>query len=466
MPLLQLDPARAAVCASRRVASFVTGFDPASLADAEMRLVARSWFDTMVVALAGRRESASQRAQAYSAAQFGLGPRGSLPHARLWGEPVGAAPEVAALLNGVAGHVLDYDDVTTPMRGHPSIGLWPTLLALGDARDLGAERLASAYVVGFEVMCKLARTIGSKQYARGWHSTPSIGVLGATAAAAHLLSLNDTQTVQALGLAVAMSSGTRQNFGTDAKAFQAGHCGASATRAVLMAEGGFDASADALDGPHGYTALYAQGEDLEKALLSLGEGRRELLRSGLEVKQYPTCYAAHHTLDAVLALRRELRLSLDTVQAIDIETSRGALAPLIHHRPTTGLQAKFSLEYAVAAALADGGVRLSSFDDAAVRRPEIVAFMPRVRTREAPSGNLEPRYAEISMRLKDGRTLRHRAESQHGSAGDPLTDDELIAKGADCIAHAGRDLDARALFASALRMPQLKVRELLDTLAG
>jgi 2-methylcitrate dehydratase PrpD len=451
--------------ASRRIAAFAASFDPASLSEAEQTACARSWFDTVTVALAGRREPATERARNYVAAQFGVSDGASPSHARFWGERVGTSLEAAALFNGIAGHVLDYDDVTSPMRGHPSIALWPALLALADARDLPGARLASAYTIGFEVICKLSRAMAGKHYARGWHSTSSIGTLGACAAGAHLLRLDETRTQHALGLAVAMSAGTRQNFGTDAKSFQAGQCGAAALRAVLLAENGFDASPDAIDGPFGYLALYAHGEELAPELKSLGgPGAHELVRSGIEVKQYPMCYAAHRTIDGVLALRRELSLSLASVQSVEIETSRGALVPLIHHRPVTGLQAKFSMQYAVAAALADGGVRLSSFTDAAVRRPEIMAFMPRVRAHETSEGGLEPRYAQISMRLTDGRTLRHRVETQHGAADDPLTAAELVAKGSDCLHHAQRRLDANALFDTALQMAKQPARHLLDAL--
>lgn len=457
--------------ASQRIAAYAAGFDPGALTAEEQAACARSWFDTVAVALAGGREPATQRARGYVSAQFGLhepiAPPG--PHAtqaRIWGERAGTTLEAAALLNGVAGHVLDYDDVTSPMRGHPSIALWPALMALADARDLPGARLASGYLIGFEVICRFSRAMANKHYARGWHSTASIGTLGAAAACAHLAGLDEPRTANALGLAVAMSGGTRQNFGTDAKSFQAGQCGAAALRAVLLAEGGFDASPEAIDGPYGYLALYANGEELTHELRSLGDAARpsELLRSGIEVKQYPMCYAAHRTIDGVLALKREMSLSLATVQSVEIETSRGALAPLIHHRPTTGLQAKFSMQYAVAAALADGAVRLASFEDAAVRRPEVAAFMPRVRTHEASEGGLLPRYAQIAMRLTDGRTLRHRVETQHGAAEDPLSDDELVAKGADCLAHAGRRLDARALFDTAHRMSTSPARSLLDAL--
>lgn len=453
--------------ASQRIARFASGFDPQRLDAADLNACARSWLDTVACAIAGAGEPATLRAKAYLEAVHGLEtatpdrPRSA--RARLWGATTCTSIEAAALFNGIAGHVLDYDDVTSPMRGHPSIALWPALMAIADARDLPGRRLASAFAVGFEVICKLSRTMAFAHYAQGWHSTSSIGTLGATAACAHLIGLDEAQTVNALGLAVAQSAGTRQNFGSDAKSFQAGMCGASAARAALLAEQGFDAAADAIDGEFGYMALVAHGEDLQAGLSSLGATPLELHASGFEIKQYPMCYAAHRAIDGVLELRRAFGLTLDRVAAVRITTSAGGLVPLIHHRPVTGLQAKFSMEYAVAAALADGAVGLASFEDAAVRREAVAAFLPQVTASEA-TGALLPRFAEVSMRLADGRDLGTKVLFQHGSAERPLSDEQLVAKAQDCLKHGGRSIDATELYRTAQRMATLPARALIDAL--
>lgn len=453
--------------ASQTIARFATGFDPARLDEADLTACARSWLDTTACAIAGVAEPATLRAKAYVEAAHGVeaaaGDRPPSSRARLWGTAHSTAVEAAALFNGIAGHVLDYDDVTSPMRGHPSVALWPALMALADARDLDGRRLASAFAVGFEVICKLSRTMAFAHYARGWHSTSSIGTLGATAACAHLIGLDEAQTVHALGLAVAQSAGTRQNFGSDAKSFQAGQCGASAVRAVLLGEQDFDAAPDAIDGPFGYMALVADGEDLQPGLSSLGSTPLELHASGFEIKQYPMCYAVHRAIDGVLELRGEHGLTLDRVASARIVTSAGGLVPLIHHRPVTGLQAKFSMEYAVAAALADGAVGLASFEDAAVQRGEVAAFFPRVTASEA-DGALLPRFAEVSLRLTDGREVATKVLFQHGSAERPLSDGQLLAKAQDCLRHGASTVDATTLYRLARRMPTLPARALLDAL--
>ncbi|MFA6615590.1 MAG: MmgE/PrpD family protein [Hydrogenophaga sp.] len=447
--------------ATQRLARFSTRLDPASLRDSDLAACGRTWLDTVGVAVPGWREPAARRALAYAAQLEGLEP--GPKRARLWGHPGASSMEMAAFLNGVAAHVLDYDDVTSPMRGHPSVALWPALMALADGRGLSGARLPSAYIVGFEAICKLSKAIAQPHYARGWHTTSSIGVIGATLACCHLLELDLWQTSNALGLAVAQSGGTRQHFGTDAKSFQAGMCGAAAVRSALLAEQGLDASESALDGPFGFTALHGNGESLADALSALGESPFELHTSGVEVKRFPMCYATHRAIDGVLSLRRDHGLTLRDVRRVDVETSAGGLIPLIHHRPGTGLQAKFSMEYAVAAALADAGVRLSSFTDEAVRRPEIVDFMARVNATEC-QGALFPRFSLVRLELVSGDVLERRVEVQHGAAADPLTDDELIEKVADCLSLGGCGADPRKLLHLASGMRRHSAAVLLDSL--
>ncbi|MGN6459174.1 MAG: MmgE/PrpD family protein, partial [Achromobacter mucicolens] len=390
---------------SEQIGTFSAAFNVASLTPALRHQCARSLLDTYAVGVAGKRELASLRAMAYLVT---LGAGGD---ASLWGCPERATAEAAAFYNGVAAHVLDYDDVTSPLRGHPSVVLWPALIALGEAESIVMGRMQSAYVVGFEVMCKLAKAAAVQAYAKGWHVTASIGIIGATAAVAHLLRLDAQQTAHAIGIAVAQAAGTRANFGSDAKSFQAGHANAAALRAARLAQAGFTSSRDAMDAQQGYAALYGQGQDLSAALETLGQAPLELSASGLEVKKYPLCYATHRTLDGLLDLRKEHGITLADVERVEIETSPGALVPLIHHRPTTGLQGKFSLEYAVAAALLDGQIGLATFKDENVQRAAIQNFLPSVQGRSATGESIMPRWAFVSVYLRDGKRLERRIDA-------------------------------------------------------
>ncbi|MCZ2498812.1 MmgE/PrpD family protein [Xylophilus sp. Kf1] len=440
---------------------YAAAFDPALLGADLLERVGRAVVDTCAVGLAGQGEPASQRGWRYARTAGGDG--GGALAARCWGRAQTLPLEFAALYNGIAAHVLDYDDVTSPLRGHPSVAMLPALVALGETLDASGRELAGAYVVGFEVICRLARAIGLRHYAKGWHSTATIGGLGCAVACARLLGLDAVRTSHAIGLAVAQAAGARANFGTHAKAFQAGHANALGLRAALLAREGFDAAPDILEAGFGYAALYGHGESLVQAMAGLGTGPSALEHDGIEVKKYPLCYATHRTLDGVLDLRAAWGLELAQVKSVQVRTSANALTPLIHPRPRTCLEGKFSMQYAVAAALADGRVGLSSFTDAAVQRAELQRFFPAVTTSEA-SGELLPRWAEIDIVLHDGRQLRQRVDGLRGSAQQPLTAAELRAKFHDCVAFGAVDIDADAFCDHAMHLGDTRVRTLAAAL--
>jgi 2-methylcitrate dehydratase PrpD len=452
---------------SERIARFSCRLMPEHVGPELQRQVGRALIDTVGVALAGRGEAVSRSVWRYGvstsgaqAARIGAGP---------WGSRERWPAEVAALYNGVAGHVLDFDDVTSPLRGHPSIALLPPLVALAQERDLPGSRLASAYVVGFEVMVRLARAMVHDHYAKGWHATTTLGTVGSAVACCHLLGLSEAQTVSAIGLAVAQAAGTRGNFGTMAKSYQAGHCGASAVRAALLAELGVDGAPDALDGPQGFACLYGASEDLGPALEGLefvGDTHGaafELAVSGLEVKKYPMCYAAHRAIDGMLDLRAEHGFRADAVRGIHVTANRRAFVPLIHDRPRTGLEGKFSMQYAMAAALLDGHVRLSSFTDEQVQRPEAQELLRRVSCAE-DAGAETPRWNVLELRLVSGAVLRKEVRELRGSSTSPLSDAELRDKWQDCLAFAGTSDWGEAFFDAALRINQGRVHELMELL--
>lgn len=441
--------------ASYRIADFLLGFGAHALDAAHVNQTARAMIDTVSVAYAGRHEPASVIMLDYL-----RGRRGDSETAA-WGTGEQLPLEEAVLYNGTAGHVLDFDDVTSPMRGHPSIALLPALLALSDAYDKTGMQLAAAFVAGFEVMIKLSKSMVADHYAKGWHSTASVGTLGSTAACAHLLGLSREQIVSALGLAVAQSGGTRANFGTMAKSFQAGQCGAAAVRSVLLAKRGFDSSPLAVNGPHGYMTLYANGEDLNAQLDTLGSDSLEVIDSGLEIKKYPLCYATHRTIDGVLDLRSEFGLTVDQIKHVDVTSNYRAMVPLIHPRPQTGLEAKFSMHYAVAAAIHDGHVKLGSFTDVAVLRPSIQQFFEKVHTKE-DGGSASPRWNRIVIVTKSGKTLEKRVTQLRGGSNSPLTHAELLDKATDCLLHGGCHESPKAFFDAALAIEHTRVRDILS----
>lgn len=436
--------------ASARIAAFGASFAAAQLTTAQRHQAYRALLDTVACAIAGRNDEAPRLAAAYMRNCTGAGP------ATVWatGEPL--HPEGAAFVNGVAAHVLDYDDVMTPMRGHISVAMVPALCALAQMTGAKGERFGSAYLAGFELMAKFARVMALPHYSRGWHSTSALGVLGSTLACSVLLGLSETQTSHALGLAVAQAAGSRQNFGAMAKSFQAGQCNAAAVRAVLMAQSGFTSSPDAIDGKFGYLALYASGEDVSPALSKLGTPPLEIDAMGIDIKKYPCCYAIHRALDGLLALRKAHALTPANVARIAITNSAGGLDALLPQPPVNGLQAKFNMAYCMAAALLDGAIRLASFDDAQVMRPAVRALLPKVSLDEAP-GAILPRWSHVRIELANGQVLERRVNTARGDAGDPLSDVELVEKVADCFDFGDFAADAAAFAQQVFGLAQRRV---------
>lgn len=430
-----------------RIANFSVGFDPGYVSEDMRKACALTLLDTYAVAVAGVAEPAYIAARRYLSSLEGIAEY----RATAWGDSSVMPVEAAALVNGIAAHVLDYDDVSAVLRGHPSVVLWPALACLAEAENVATKRLASAYVVGFEVMIKLARAYAMEHYAAGWHSTASIGIIGATAACAHLLQLNEAETGHAIGLAAAQAGGIRQNVGTQAKSFQAGQANAAAVRSALMARAGFESSTEALDGEFGYFTLYAQKKLADGVLNSLGEPLLEFSRCGVDIKKYPMCYATHRALDAVFDLMAAHDIEPQNVDAVNVKTSSAALVPLIHPFPQKGLEGKFSMQYGVAAALLDGRIRLDSFSDMAVQRPGITALMPRITSEETLEPST-PRWAEVSIKMKGGTSYVQRVETLRGSAAAPLSEAEMIGKVQDCLTWARRSDDAARVFAAAMRL--------------
>lgn len=445
--------------ASEKIGAFVGSAATKLSAQEVVHQAARAFVDTFAVAVAGRLEPASQIVRDYVVSGACGGP------STLWTTGERVRPEDAALVNGVVAHVLDYDDVTSPQRGHPSVVLMPALIALGEAEGATGAQLSAAYAVGLEVIVKLSRAMAFDHYARGWHSTSTIGVLGAATGCAHLLRLDAERAAAAIGIAVSQASGARRSFGTMCKSLQPASAAAAAIRSARLAALGFTAPADAMEGTYGFMDLYGNGENLQAQLDALGEQPLELSRAGLEVKKYPCCYATHRAIQGVLDMDQEQPIHSSEVERVRVTVQPKGLAPLIHKRPWHGLEAKFSMEYVVSAAILDKAVRLESFADSAVQRPEAQSLLRKVETYEE-GGEPWPRRALVEVSLKNGETRSIRVEALRGSAQLPLTEAELEGKLRDCVAFSGFEMNVDGFLADAWNWGDRPIQSLFRHISG
>jgi 2-methylcitrate dehydratase PrpD len=335
-------------------------------------------------------------------------------------------------------HALDFDDVNWSMSGHPTVPLLPAVLALGQEVHASGPEVLLAYTLGFEVETKVGLGVNPQHYDLGWHATSTLGTLGAAAACAKLLRLDVEHTRMALGIAASTAAGLRQNFGTMTKPLHPGQAAMNGVTAAQLAQLGWTADADILEAPYGFCQLYAgAGQyNLDHIVKRLGNPF-ELLASGVAIKQYPCCAFTHRALDGMLALVQQHKLSADGVVAVDCCVGQPTLAVLMHTRPQTGLEGKFSMQYCLAAALLDKRIGLLSFSDEKVRRPVAQQLFDRITMTLHPEAQRQGTNGEelpvtVTVTLQDGRRLTTQVQYPKGHPASPLSAIALQEKFEDC----------------------------------
>jgi 2-methylcitrate dehydratase PrpD len=417
---------------------------------------ATAFKDTCGVMLAGAVEPAARMMQSM-AEDEGAG------KCLVVGTHLRTSPGFAALANGVAAHSLDYDDMCFVSLAHPSCALVPVILAAGEIVQASGTAILDAYVVGFELECRLGNVMNPRHYhQRGWHCTSSIGTVGAAAAVARVLGL-DAQAVQhALGIAASSACGLKENLGTMVKPLHAGMAARNGLMAAQLAQRGFTSSPQALDGPQGYlAAMDSEHATLDSAAADLGI-RWEILDTGVTVKLYPSCAATHPPLDALIDLKRRERFTADQVQAIDVEVDSMTPRLLIHPNPTTGLEAKFSMPFCAAAAVVYSRVGIDTFDVDHITNHDVQSLMPRVtlRANDAFDQAAPLSQARVTVRLRDGRVFSQAADGARGYPGR-LTNEELATKFAGCATRTLSETAANTAWAALSNLDTLAdVRDL------
>jgi len=343
--------------------------------------------------------------------------------ARLIGRSERASRLTAALVNGAAGHALDFDDTHTTMSGHPSVPVLPALLALSDAERIHGRALLTALVAGIELECRLGALLGFGHYAAGFHSTGTVGTFGAAAACAHLLGLDEDAWSQALGLAGTQAAGLRCSFGTMAKPLHAGRAASAGLLAALLARRGFTAQPQILEVSQGFAATHA-GAEPSIAILDQYAGRF-LIRETL-FKYHAACYLTHAAIEAAAQLRKQGHTDADAIGAVEVHVSPVLLGVCNIEAPTTGLEGKFSLRATTALALlGDDTSDLATYSDAKMREPRLIALRDRVRV--VPTEESTPTQARVVVETQ-GRHAEASADTGIPAADLALQSDKLRRK--------------------------------------
>jgi 2-methylcitrate dehydratase PrpD len=417
---------------------FVASLDPAAIPAEAGRTVRRGIADMVGVLYAGRDEPVVGHALAMTA----VGPAGE---SRVLGDRGQASAPDAAFVNATAAHALDYDD--TGLDGHPSVVLGPAVLAEGEARGRTWAEVLAAYVAGYEVWAELSGRDADRHHGKGWHPTAVFGTVACAAAGARLHRLDAAQAAHALGIAASMAAGLVSNFGSMTKPLQVGWAARNGLLAARLAARGVTASADALESPRGFLAAISPAGRVRLGGDAAAGAPWQILQQGLNIKRYPVCYALHRAVDAALALRPALvadpsagwagTAAIQRIVRIDVELGHLQAAMLRASRPTTGLDAKFSAEYALACALARGHLGLADLNDDAVRAPDLQALLQRVHVHPVAAQDAqEPLFSPadvVRVTLDGGRLLVSAPVARAlGHASRPIDEAALRVKFDDC----------------------------------
>jgi len=347
---------------------------------------------------------------------------GGAPVAPVIGRSVRADAHFAALADGFAAHVDDYDDTHLATVIHPAAAVVATLLALAPSTAPSGAAAMRAFVLGCESQLRLGVAISPEHYDDGWHITGTCGTIGAAVTGAALLRLDARATARAIGIAASSTVGQREAFGRMTKAYHAGKAAANGLRAAVLAARGFTAPEDALEAPGGFADALATAHHIGTLDTDL-HANFELAKN--TYKPYPCGIVAHPAIDAAVALSTRIG-NAAAVDAVVVHCNPLVPELMGNLTPGDGLQARFSAVHGVTMGLRDGTVGLAQYADAVVTQADVAALRARVRLE--PDANIPRAAARVSVRLTDGTIVEEAVDRARGSLERPLTDAELNAK--------------------------------------
>jgi 2-methylcitrate dehydratase PrpD len=387
------------------LAAFASGLRLEAIPEAAAERAKALTLDLLGSAVRARVEAESTPSVMAALARLGLDGEGGCT---VMGDGRGYAPPVAALLNGVLGHSLDFDDTHAESSLHPSAPVVPAALAAGELAGADGATVLAAIVAGYEVCCRLGLALDpAAHYARGFHPTATAGTFGAAAAAGRVLGLDADRMASAFGVAGSQAAGSLQFLQNGAwnKRWQVGQAAMNGLIAASLAAEGFRGSAAAIEGRHGLLAGYTDAPRPERAVQGLGRDW-ETLR--IAVKPYPSCRYSHAALDGLLELRRRHGLTGGDVRALEVGLHRSGVVLVgepeaAKRRPRNVVDGQFSMAFCAAVALDQGGFGWDDYrrlGDSAI--DALCDKITVVRDEAVEAASPHPFGARVSLRTAKG----------------------------------------------------------------
>jgi len=389
-----------------------------TLANAKMHIL-----DTLGVALAGAATDVAAIALDYCQ---GLG---ASSQASIWGTQAKASVTSAAFANGLLAHALDYDDWDAFIHvGHPSSMIVGAALPLAEHLGASGKELLKAYVLGMEVICKIAANAPNVQE-RGFHSTPVFGSLGATVACASLLNLPVDKIKAALGVAASGAGGIHRQQGSMVKPFHAGNSARNGAEAALLASKGFTADAAIFEAPRGFCDTFFGPESCDYDKMVENIGKPFFLETpGMGLKWHPCSAPQFLAADAALQLQREHKINFADVTKMEVSIPPKRYARHYSAEVKTGLRGKFAINYVVAMCFLDGKLEIATFTDQKVNRPEVQDAFNKVQVICDASIPEPGPYCPVSVELRNGTRHSYTAKIAKGDPRNPMSEAEVTEK--------------------------------------
>ncbi len=398
----------------------------------------RCLIDNVGVLLAGSTAEGSHILR-----QYALTSAGAKEATVLGRDPIAVSAAHAALANAGSAHALDYDDTqlsTTPDRTfglltHPTTPALSAALAVAERSAASGASFLEAYLVGVEVECKMAEAIDPNHYERGFHSTGTLGVFGAAAAAGKLMKLNDAQLAHMLAIASSLSAGIRVNFGSMSKPLNAARAAENGVFAAEIAAHGFTGGDNGLDGQWGFFQVLGDGADLDRLIGKLGK-TWSIVSPGVSFKPYPCGSLSHPSMDAMMKVVKDHDIKPEQVKAVRLRAGNNILEPLRYGVAKNELEAKFSVPFLMSAVILTRRAGMREFTDEFVKSPAAQAMMQKVTAvhdLEIEKQGFDKIRSIVEVDLVDGRKFVQPSDDRYrGGPDNPFTREDLKAKFDDC----------------------------------
>jgi 2-methylcitrate dehydratase PrpD len=402
---------------TRKLAHYVVASKPEDVPNLVNKAAARTLLNWVGCAVGASRHESVEIAIA------ALAPFAGSAQATLLGRKERMDVLNAALINGIASHIFDFDDTHLRTVIHPAGPVASAILALSEYRPVSGRDFVHALVLGVEVECRIGNAVYPAHYNAGWHITGTAGVFGSAAAVGKLLGLTDQQMTWALGIAATQPVGLKEMFGTMTKSFHPGRAAQNGLTAAMLASRNFTSSEQALEAKSGWANVLSTARDYTEITKMLGQTYEISLNT---YKPYACGVVIHPAIDGCIQLRNQYNLTAAQIDRIDLRVHPLVLELTGKKTPQSGLEGKFSVYYAAALAIVEGAAGEKQFSDALVRDPAIVALRDRVTATVDPS--VGEAQVKIAIALKDGRRLEKSIDKVIGSLENPMSDAALDAK--------------------------------------